>query len=44
MSFINENQDRLRELSLRIAVKISNLVKTGKGDWRRIANVTCCRN
>ena len=44
MSFINENQDRLRELSLRIAVKISNLVKTGKGDWKRIANVTCCRN
>lgn len=44
MDFIHENQDRLRELSLRIAVKISNLVKTGKGDWKRIAKVTCCRS
>ena len=43
MSFINENQDKLRELSLRIAVKISNLVKMRKGDWRRIALVTCCK-
>lgn len=44
MTFIGENQDRLRELSLRIAVKIGNLVKMDKGDWRRIARVTCCRN
>lgn len=44
MDFIGENQDRLRELSLRIAVKIGNLVRMGKGDWKRIANVTCCRN
>jgi hypothetical protein len=44
MNFIHENQDRLRELSLRIAVKISNLVKMGKPDWKRIAQVTCCRN
>jgi len=44
MHFIGENQDVLRELSLRIAVKIGNLVKMGKGDWRRLAKVTCCRN
>ena len=43
MDFININQDRLRELSLRIAVKISNLVKTGKSDWKRLASVTCLR-
>ena len=44
MDFIGENQDRLRELSLRIAVKIGNLVRMDKGDWKRIAKVTCCRN
>lgn len=44
MEFITTNQDRLRELSLRIAVKIGNLVKMGKGDWKRLANVTCCKN
>lgn len=43
VSYIVENQDRLRELSLRIAVKIANLVKMG-GDWKRLANVTCCKN
>lgn len=43
VSYIVENQDRLRELSLRIAVKIANLVKMG-GNWQRLANVTCCKN
>lgn len=44
LHFISENQDKLRELSLRIAVKIGNLVKMDKGDWKRLASVTCCRN
>ena len=44
IDFISENQDKLRELSLRIAVKIGALVKMDKGDWKRLAKVTCCRN
>lgn len=43
MDYITANQHKLRELSLRMAVKIGNLVKM-KADWRRLANVTCCKN
>ena len=43
MEFIDTNQEKLRELSLRIAVKIANLLKMGKGDWKRIARVTCLK-
>lgn len=43
MTFIEEKQNVLRELSLRMAVKIGNLVRTGK-NWRKLAAVTCCRN
>jgi hypothetical protein len=42
LAYIEENADRLRELSLRMAVKIANLRKT-TDDWKRMANVTCCR-
>lgn len=42
MEYINQKQNVLRELSLRMAVKIGNLIKTGR-DWKRLANVTCCR-
>lgn len=42
VQFIMDKQDVLREVSLRIAVKIANLVLTGK-DWRRLASVTACR-
>ena len=43
VDYITSNQHKLRELSLRMAVKIGNLVKM-KADWRRLANVTCCKN
>jgi hypothetical protein len=43
LDYIMTNQDRLREVSLRIAVKIGNLVRMG-GNWQRLANVTCLRN
>ncbi len=42
MDFIEAKQNVLRELSLRMAVKIGNLVRTGR-DWKKLANVTCCR-
>lgn len=42
ISFIEKHSDKLRELSLRIALKLGSLRKQG-GDWERIALVTCCR-
>jgi len=42
LDFIDENQDKLRELSLRMALKLSTLMKTSK-DWKRTARVTCCK-
>jgi hypothetical protein len=44
LSFIEKNQDRLRETSLRIAIKIANLILMGHDNWERVAEVTCCRN
>jgi hypothetical protein len=43
MDFIEENQDRLRELSLRIALKVGTLRKKNPSKWQRMARATCCR-
>lgn len=42
LTYIEVNAHRLRELSLRMAIKIANLYKSDK-DWKRLANVTCCK-
>jgi len=42
MSFIDENNEKLRELSLRMAIKLGNLRKTND-NWERIARITCCK-
>jgi hypothetical protein len=45
INFIEENQDNLRELSIRIALKIADL-RVGKkteSKWKRISAATCCR-
>jgi len=43
IQFIESNHDKLRELSLRVAIKIGALRKSNK-DWERIAKITCCKN
>jgi len=43
-AFIDQHQDRLRELSLRVALKIADICKGGKSNWKKVAEVTCCRN
>jgi len=40
--FINDHNEKLRELSLRMALKLGALRKQG-GDWQRLARVTCCK-
>jgi hypothetical protein len=42
LRFIEENSDRLRELSLRMAIKIGNLRKSNS-KWEKLARVTCCK-
>ena len=42
IAYIEKNSARLRELSLRMALKIGSLRKQG-GQWEKLANVTCCR-
>jgi|TARA_B110000211_G_scaffold185303_1_gene210246 hypothetical protein len=44
MKFIDDNKDSLRELSLRVAIKIGTLAKTRPDKWAAMARVTCCRN
>lgn len=42
VSFIENNHEALRELSLRMAIKLGHLRKQG-GDWTRVAKITCCK-
>jgi hypothetical protein len=42
IAFIDSNHSRLRELSLRMALKLGALRKQG-GNWEKLANVTCCK-
>lgn len=44
MNFIEQNQESLRELSLRIALKVGALVKSNPESWERKARITCLRN
>lgn len=41
--FIESNMDRMRELSLRMALKVAAVRKLG-ANWEEIARVTCLRN
>jgi len=43
LNFIDNNSDRLRELSLRMALKIATIRQVDPFNWRRVAKVTCCR-
>jgi hypothetical protein len=41
ISFMESNQRRLRELSLRMALKIADLRKLSPTNWKRLAETTC---
>ena len=43
LEFVEENSDKLRELSLRIMVKIGNLKRNNPTQWKSLAKVTCCK-
>lgn len=43
IAFINEHSDKLRELSLRIALKIAAIRRSNPARWKNMARVTCCK-
>jgi len=43
VTFIVDNQDKLRELSLRMVLKVADLRKSFPNSWRAMAKTTCMR-
>lgn len=43
LNFIGDNKDRLRELSLRMVLKIADLRKSFPSSWESIAKTTCMK-
>ena len=43
IEFMNANQNRLREMSLRMAIKIADLRKMSVLNWKRLAETTCMK-
>ena len=44
LDFMWENHGKLRELSLRMCLKIADLVKISPANWKNLARTTCMRN
>ena len=44
IDFMHANKDRLREVSLRMALKIADLRKSFPGNWKRMAETTCIKS
>ena len=43
LDFMWDNHTKLREVSLRMALKIADLVKISAGNWRSLAKATCMK-
>ena len=44
IQFMQEHHNRLREVSLRMALKIADLTKVSDTNWRMLAETTCMKN
>ena len=44
IGFMDANQSRLREMSLRMALKIADLTKVSGSNWKALAASTCMKN
>ena len=44
IAFMEANQNRLREISLRMALKIADLTKVSADNWKALAVTTCMKN
>jgi hypothetical protein len=43
ITFMDDNKNRLREVSLRMALKIADLRKLSVLNWKRLAETTCMK-
>ncbi len=43
LKYMEENQSKLREISIRMAIKLADLVKVNINDWQTLAVNTCMR-
>ena len=43
IEYMWDNHNKLREVSLRMALKIADLVKISSGNWRNLAKATCMK-
>jgi hypothetical protein len=41
---MDENKERLREMSLRMALKIADLTRVSDSNWKALAASTCMKN
>ena len=44
LNFMDENKERLREMSLRMALKLADLTKVSDTNWKALAVSTCMKN
>ena len=44
IEFMNDNKNRLREVSLRMALKIADLRNMSVTNWKRLAETTCMKS
>ena len=44
ISFLEENKNKFREMSLRMAIKVADLRKSFPLKWKAMAEVTCMRS
>ena len=44
VDFVEKNMDNLRELSLRMVIKLATLMKMNSMNWQKLAKQTCFRN
>ena len=44
VDFVDDNKDRMREISLRMVGKIADLRKTKSDKWQRMAEITCMKS
>lgn len=43
VDFIEQNMDRLRELSLRMVIKLAGLMNMNPAGWQKLAKITCMK-
>jgi hypothetical protein len=44
LAFMDTNKDKLREMSLRMALKLADLTKVSQENWKALAASTCMKN